>query len=201
MSTIRQLSLSVADEDAATRVARAAFAAIQDARAGDSTFRLTADTLATALRAPLAKEMPKAKPLRTKRNPLFDAIAHGFGWNGNITRAAGRTVATALKDILEVDPDVTPDDLTRGCDYVKKRFTSAGPMALPAHWHEISRNKTERTRAAKLDIYQEPAADWRSAALKLYPDALEWGSPHNFAAMDWRDVSTTIRPDILKAML
>jgi hypothetical protein len=46
-------------EDAATRVARACWAAILDARAGNPAYKLTEDALEACLRPALAKELPK----------------------------------------------------------------------------------------------------------------------------------------------
>lgn len=201
MSEAKQLPLLTrpTDEDAAVRVGRATFAALMEHRRGNPDYKMTEAALIEAIRPSLARELPKPKRIN-KRNPLFDAIAHGFGHNGNITRAAAGTVAMALKQILEVDPAASTEDLARGCAYVRRKFESAGPMALASHWHEITKRSAERTKAARNDIYQEPPPGWREAARKRFPDALDWGNSHNFSTMAWADVATAIRPDILKAL-
>jgi hypothetical protein len=185
-------------EDAATRVARACWAAVMAARQGNPAYKLTEDALLAALRPALAKEMPKKARAVNGRNVLFDAIAAGFGHNGKITRAAAGTIGKALAEIREVDPTVTAEDLERGCRYVRKKFDNCGPMAVAAHWHEIATQRTERTRTAKMDIYQEPPTGWREVARKRYPDAADWGNPCDFATVAWFDVSPLLRPEILK---
>lgn len=186
-------------EDATTRIGRAVFAAIQDRRKCEPDFRLTEETLICALRPAVAKEMPK-KLNKTERNALFDALAGACGYPKNITSSAARTVAAALKDILEVEPGLTPDALGSTAKAVLRKYEKAGPMAVAAHWHEFSVNRTERTNIAKRDVYQKPDEKWREVAAHKYPDAKEWNNPHDFSSMNWFDVSLSIRHDILQAL-
>ena len=189
-------------EDAATRVARGCWAAILAARAGNPAYKLTEDALEACLRPALAKELPKKARAVNGRNPLFDAIAagfgHGAGYNGKITRAAAATIGKALAEIREVDPTVTAEDLERGCRYVRKKYENAGPMALSAHWDECATHRTERTRTQRTDIYREPPTGWREVARKRYPDSADWANPCNFSTVAWLDVSPLLRPEILK---
>jgi len=188
-------------EDAAVRVGRATWQNVMDARQGNPAFRLTEDALIVCLRPALAKELPKrarAANNGAARNALFDAIARGFGHNGKITRAAAGTIGSALAQIREVDPTVTAEDLERGAKYCRKKWPDCGPMCLSVRWHEITANRSERTRASKSDIYVEPPPGWREVAKKRYPDALEWTNATDFETIGWFDVSPLLRPEILK---
>lgn len=196
----KQLSLAgVGEGDAATRVGRAAWRAILEQRRAVPEFRMSEEVLIAAIRPALAAELPKARRAG-KRDLLFDAVAAGFGCNGHTTRSEAGAISKALKEIIEVDPAVTAEDLTRGCAFVRRKFEKCGPMSLASNWHDISARKTVRTEAAKRDIYQEPAAGWREAAQRRFPDAHDWANSHDWRTINWRDVSTTIRPEIIKAL-
>lgn len=155
----KQLSL-LAAEDAATRIGRATFAAILAARKGNPSFKLTEEALIEYLRGPLTTELPHAKRVG-RRNPLFDALATACGYNGNMTRAEARTVGVALRDIVEADPTVQPEGITRTAAAVLKKFENAGPMAVAAHWSAFSHLR--RPTKAKYDQYNPPP-DWHERA-------------------------------------
>lgn len=167
-TVVKQLKLDVAvekGEDAASRVGRAAFAVILAARKGNPAFRLTEAALVDALRPALAKELPKAARVNG-RNVLFDALAKGCGYNGDITRAAARTVGVALKEIREIEPNVTPEELTRTAEAVLKKFDGAGPMAVSAHWHSHA-----ASRRAKKTLAQAPAG-WLGRLNEKFADSV-----------------------------
>lgn len=75
------------------------------------------------------------------RDPLFDAIATACGIDlaQPLTRGQAKTIATAKRDILEVSPDVTPDEIARRArEYVAAyRGVRCTPMGIAAHWAEF----------------------------------------------------------------
>jgi hypothetical protein len=96
-----------------------------------------------------------------------------------------------------VNPTVSPEEILRRTRIIMRKFEGrAGPMAASSHWHEVS--NTSRTESGRRDPYVEPPVGWREAAAKRYPDAADWGNPHLWESIAWRDVSISIRPDILK---
>jgi len=177
------------------RIARALIADKTAHAAANVGAPYTLGLAAACIRAQLAAEFPK-RQLVNGRNLHFDALAEACGYTGRITKTAGGTVAAALKDILEVSPQATPEEIARVAKAVRKRFESGGPKAVAGHWHEYSAER-KRTNTAKTDIYTEPPENWRGVARKLYPDALEWPTVHDFAAMPWKEVNDTIRRGIL----
>lgn len=138
-----------------------------------------------------------AKIPRKERDRLFDALAEACHFTPPFTKSAAGQIARAIKEILEVNPTVTPEEMLRRARIILKKFDGrGGPMAVAAHWHEVS--STPRTTAAKTDPYVEPPVVWRVMAAAKYPDAANWGNPHDFATMPWSEVSISLRPDILK---
>lgn len=195
------MTASPTKDDPATRIARHLIADKNAFTAARPGVPYTLGLAANCIRAQLAVEYPPPPPkakraLVNGRNLHFDALAEACGYTGKVTKTAGGQVAAALKEILEVSPQATPDDIARTAKAVRKRFDNAGPKAVCAHWHDYSAER-KRTDTAKKDIYTEPPPEWRSVAKKLYADALEWASPHDFATMAWKDVNDTIRRGIL----
>jgi len=138
-----------------------------------------------------------AKMPRKERDKMFDALAEACRFQPPFTKSAAGQIARAIKEILEVNPTVTPEEMLRRARIILKRFEGkAGPMAVSSHWHTVS--NSARTNTAKTDPYVEPPAGWREKAAAKYPDAMNWGNPHCFATMPWSEVSISLRPDILK---
>lgn len=161
--------LKTPPDDAAVRIARAAFAAILTARDGNPAFRLTEAALVDCLRPALAKEFPKAvrTPRVNGRNPLFDALAAACGFTEPHTKSAGGQVARALKEVLEIDPTATPEEITRTASAVLRKYEGAGPIAVSAHWHEFS--SARRKRDAKAT--EKGPDGWLKRLNELYPDS------------------------------
>lgn len=157
---------------------------------------------AECIRAQLAIEYPVAKKTAkvAGRDLLFDAIVLACGCDlTSMTRNFAKMVATAKRDILEATPDVTPEEVQRRVKAYKAKYQGAActPMALANHWPEFGQPNGRGTRGSKTDIYTEPPAGWRIIAVKLYPDATKWVTPHNFGTMAWLEVNDTIRRGIL----
>lgn len=185
----------VSAEDAASRVARETFAAIQEARKADPEFRLTEKTLGDCLRPALAKEMPKAARI-AGRNVLFDALADGCGLKAPFTDSAGGQVAKALKEIRAAFPEVAADDLKKVAATICRKYEGAGPMAVSSHFHEFySTAKKSRT---KKDNYVEPP-DWKRSALAqrmMHASDETW---QIICERGWFDLAVDIRASIWKA--
>lgn len=201
----RQLNLiTVPTEDAVTRVAREAWKSILEARRANPLFKLTEDTLLGALRPVLAKELPKTKRLANGHNPLFDGLARGCGFDGKVTKAAGGQIASALKDILEVDPSVTGDELERTAKAVRRKYENAGPKAVAAHWHEFaSARNVPRGTNGSAPVPLAPKG-WLDALNQLYPDStMSRGGRFEITAETdyaWAQLHHSVRDAILKAM-
>jgi hypothetical protein len=147
----------------------------------------------------LRKRTRKPKGAPRARNPLWDTLATECGMKlEDITRIPAKAIGVALADILAVSPEVTPDEIRRRVQGYRRQYPSVActPFALASHWAEFGTAKPGRINPR--DIYREPPPEWRQMCIRRWPDALEWGNSHDFANMPWKDVSTTLRPDILK---
>lgn len=142
-----------------------------------------------------SKKKPKGTP--RERNLLWDELALSTGQRNltEISRSAGRLIGTALADIKEALPDVTPEEIRRRADLYKRRhptWTISAP-ALAKHWGEFSQfSEEERTRAAKDDVYQEPAG-WVIIAANLYGQH----AAVQMSAKGWLEIGTDYRRAIL----
>ncbi len=163
---VKQLNLAGVEktEDAAARIGRAAFAAILDARRGNTDFRLTEAALITALRPAVTKELPKAARLNG-RNVLFDALAFGCGLLEPFTKSAAGQVAKALKEILEIDPAVTADELIHTATAVRRKYEGAGPMAVSTHWTSFYAARRPKKTEAKAPV------GWLARLNDKFPDS------------------------------
>ena len=114
----------------------------------------------------------KPKGAARERNPLFDALALATGQRNlaEIGRVAGKAIGVALADILQSSPDLTSDEVYRRAKAYRTRhptWTLSVP-ALAKHWAEFSlKSDEEKTRAARDDVYQQPA-EWDVTAQVLY---------------------------------
>lgn len=149
------------------------------------------------------KKRAPAGPRIRERDVLFDAIGYAAGLDLScITRAMAVQVAAAKRDILEATPDVTPDEIARRAAAYTTLYRTIGkpsPMALAKHWSKFSLNPDRPTMHSKRDITIEPPM-WRPVAQRLFPDAREWVTAHDFSTMPWREVNPTLREKILKAI-
>ena len=128
------------------------------------------------------------------RNPLFDALAEATGSNpAQMTSTGSKTLATALAEIKEASPDVTPDQITDAALKYKRihRDWPLTSMALAKHWGECGPEGAGDTRSRKLDPYAPPPANWRELALKRFPGTNVSGTP-------WEELGISVRADILK---
>lgn len=160
----KQLSLlSVPAEDAATRIAHSAWEAIMAARRGNPAYRLTEDALVVALRAPLAKELPKVARI-AGRNVLFDALAAACGLTEPFTASAAGQVGKALAEIVKAFPAVDADELTRVALAARKKYEGAGPMGISSHFHEFVRKSRPKPQMTA-------PAGWLAKLNELFPDS------------------------------
>lgn len=137
-------------------------------------------------------ETTEARKPSRKRNALFDALAEASGANpAALTRSGATRVATALSEIKEASPDVTPEQISAAAAKYRRLHPTweATATAFSAHWGEIS-DGGGRTERQKRDPYQEPPL-WRPVAHGLWPDA----EIHN---LPWSEVSLTCRIAIIE---
>jgi hypothetical protein len=82
------------------------------------------------------EEKEEIAPQARARNPLMDALGECEGNIMELNRAAWSKVATALKQIREVAPDVTPDEIRRRTANYQTHFEGAAltSTALSNHW-------------------------------------------------------------------
>ncbi len=198
--SIKQLGLDgIGSEDAATRVGRATFKTLLDAKRANPSFRTTEAALIDAIRPHVLAELPKAKRVGG-RNVLFDALAAGCGLTAPFTKSAAGQVAQALKEILEVQPGVAADELTRVAKDVLKKYDGAGPKAVSAHWGEFAASHKRKAGPA------HPVAPlgWLATLNRLFPESaqakggmfeIEKETDYQFARLD-----AEVRNAILEAM-
>lgn len=149
---------------------------------------------------PSAKRPKEGRP----RNPLFDALALATGTKdlALLTRAGGRAIGVALADIIEVSPGLTPEEITR-CAELYRQKNPTWPLTAPAlakNWAQFAR--TDRTRAAKRDIYQEPDG-WKTseaARSRVYTTGVSKETWANLVAEGWFQLGTSERKEILSAL-
>jgi len=125
---------------------------------------------------------------------LFDALALVEGGNTkHLTKSAKGKIVTARKQIMEVSPEVSPEQIAQCAKEYRRKWPTwkLSSMSLCTHWHELT--PAEPTEAAKDDVYTEPEGEWRS----LVPAALNIESyPPDWKA--WKDIPVNYRPAIKK---
>lgn len=104
-------------------------------------------------------EKPEKKKERkpVARNPIIDALVESCGGEiATTTRPAWVQAATALRDIKEVSPVVTVDDIKAKAAAYRKAHPEwdLTPLALAKHWGSL----TERKQGALMDEF-----DWRQS--------------------------------------
>lgn len=159
---------------------------------------------AEVLRQHIADTYPiDRNPRLTKKEMqgvLFDALAEATGKvTADMTASERRATGVALAQIRQASPDVTPFEIKRRARLYRQKWRewALTPNSLCGRWSELGDG--QRTLTAKVDPYIEPP-NWRSAAKKIFPDALDWGNPHDFDTIPWLEVSVLIRPKILAAI-
>lgn len=100
---------------------------------------------------------PKKERKPVERNPIIDALVESCGGEiATTTRPAWIQAATALRDIKEVSPVVTVDDIkAKAAAYRKAHHEwDLTPLALAKHWGSL----TERKQGTLMDEF-----DWRQS--------------------------------------
>ncbi len=146
--------------------------------------------------AKAAKAKDATPPPPRPRDALFDGLAQACGYDlRSITPSAAKQVGMAKAEILAASPDVTPEEMTLRAQAYRRRYKDAPctPMALAKHWPEFGSTKPGKNRPS---VSMEPPAGWREAAARRWPDAKEWITPHDFATMTWREISSSLYADI-----
>jgi hypothetical protein len=111
--------------------------------------------------------IPKA-PKKHARNPLLDALVACDGSNPEqVTGSAWAAAAKALKEIKEVAPEVTPEEIAARARVYKALMpnVSIGPSALAKHWARCQPGRKQ----AELKPIEEPF-DWRNWINENSPD-------------------------------
>lgn len=140
-------------------------------------------------------------PKERARDAIFDALAKIDGQDATqLTRHGGARIAAAKKQILEVMPGATVEQVVaeiedRAARYKRKHPTrELTAMALVTWWAEVGGGP--RTKAAVLNIYQAPAeGTWQPVMSKLLGVDMEIAM-----AKPWHDLSPDYRLAILKEM-
>ena len=136
------------------------------------------------------RRTPRAKGVRPKRDPLFDALATigGIVNLDKITKPSARTIAAALSMIREVSPEVTPEMLNRAAESYrqKHRDWALTAMSLAKHWAEVVPSRPTRAH----DIYTEPTG-WRPYAAQIHPQLAE---------KTWQEINVGYGHEILRKM-
>jgi prophage DNA circulation protein len=136
---------------------------------------------------------PGRKMKKEELDALFDALAEIQGCNPHeITKTAKNQVVVARKEILEVSPATTAEDIHMRAKEYKRRWPTwpLSATALSKHWAELG-PAVGRTQAARKDIYQEPTSNWREAFEKVIGMPPIWEK--------WHDVPSNYRVQILQS--
>lgn len=159
---------------------------------------------ANAIKMKRVRKKAEVKP--RARDAIFDLLAKCDGQTGTLTRHAGSRIAAAKKQILEVMPGADTATVVaeiekrwaRFCrKFTEKRMQTA--MALVGHWGEFGdadATDRRRTRAEAMNIYIEPAGDWRAVFCRLFgvtPDVAQ--------EKLWPDLAPDYRTAILAELL
>lgn len=146
---------------------------------------------------------PAKKRLTNGRDLLFDAIARATGTNPDkpIPRGMAATIATAKRDILEIDARTTPEAITSRAETLRTtlpRGSTWGPLALAKYWQTL---EPKHIDAPKLP--QGPKG-WLATLNRIHPESMvarggifEIEKETDYA---WTHLDSTVRHDIQKAM-
>lgn len=152
----------------------------------------------------VAKKRRQNAPKPRARDEIFDLLASLDGINlQEVTRHEGSRIAAVKKQILEVMKDATAQEVideikkrwARYCrKYPEKRMQTAN--ALVGHWSEFAdadRHDARRTEAERMNIYVEPAGDWRMGVAAVSGAAIEV-----LLEKQWADISPELRRQALQ---
>jgi hypothetical protein len=105
----------------------------------------------------ITPDRPAKERKPVARNPILDSLVESCGGDpAATTRSAWAQAATALRDIKEVCPQVTPDDIKAKAAAYRKAHPEwdLTPLALAKHWGSL----VERKQQALMDEF-----DWRQS--------------------------------------
>lgn len=163
-------------------------------------------TVAGLIAAAVPQKKRAPKGAKRERNPLFDALALATGTRDltQMTRNAAKECGVALADIMAVTPDLTVEEIDRRAAAYRRKWPdprNLTPLALAKRWGEFAPAAGEaRTRAAQMDVYQEPAGEWRVHVARVYGYKTQEEIPSTLLTIRWADVSTDIRAAALRLM-
>ena len=132
----------------------------------------------------------KLKPLtRIERNVLFDALARLVGCNvSEMTKSKASEITKSLSDIRGAMPDLTSQELERRAAKFREKHPTweLTPSSLAKWWSVLG------APMDKIDVYQEPAGDWRSVLIRIagveYSEAT-WAQVRNqFGRRIWQQM-------------
>lgn len=106
---------------------------------------------------PAQGDKPKKERKPVERNPLLDALVETCGGDPLATTRSGwAQAATALRDIKEVFPEVTVDEIKAKASAYRRSHPEwdLTPMALAKHWGSL----VERKQGAMMEEF-----DWRQS--------------------------------------
>lgn len=146
------------------------------------------------------KRAKKSDPKPRARDAIFDLLAKIDGQElAKITRNGGSRIAGAKKQILEVLPGQSTDQVCAEIEARAGRYRRKHPtreltaMALVTWWAELGAGPA--TQSAAANLYIEPAGDWRrvmSVVCKIDATAL--------ADKAWLDIGVDYRRAVLNDM-
>ena len=98
--------------------------------------------------APIGAEEIKPEKKERPRNPLFDAIAEQCGVLNEMNDVNAKAIGTALKNIRQSTPAVTPDEIRGRCNAYRAKWPSMSltPMSLAKHWPSLNATAGEKVR-------------------------------------------------------
>lgn len=177
--------------------AESAFAALLAERAKTGLPTIPRERWLEVVEAEVRKAYAKASPAAPKeavarpRNALFDALGAVCGVDPtNLSRGMASALATALRDIREVSPELTVPLIEHGAKMHRRLFPGINvtPSSLAKWWNRCV-GSGEPTRSGKLDPYIEPA-DWTFIAEQMHPGT-------DIAARLWSDIPLDVRGRIV----
>lgn len=149
----------------------------------------------------LKKKRKPGMPKIRKRDEIFDLLAKLDGQDlTQLTKHGAARIGEAKSQILDVMPDmetavVLEEIQLRWDRWCRKHFDrkTQTVMALVSNWGQLGGGP--KTKAEKLDIYQEPG-NWHGAAVELYGK----GTADEMVARGWPDIRALFGLEILRKL-